>query len=306
MKKPVLVVMAAGMGSRFGGLKQMTPVDPEGHVIMDFSIFDAKRAGFEKVVCIIKREMEADFEALIGKRIRPHIELSYAYQDIAAVPEGFSVPEGREKPWGTAHAVLSAKKAVDGAPAAVINADDFYGAEAYKAIYDFLAVPHEKGSFAMVGYLVKNTVTESGSVARGVCVADENGYLSSITERLKIYKRPGGVIAFTEDDGETWTELAPDTIVSMNLWGYDSLYMEEAEKRFPAFLEQNLPVNPLKCEYLVPKVTDELIREGLATVKVLSSEAKWYGVTYKEDLPGLKEAVRRMKAEGKYPQELWQ
>ena len=201
MNKPILVIMAAGMGSRYGGLKQMDPVDKEGHVIMDFSLFDAKRAGFEKAVCIIKREMAQDFEEVIGSRVRPFLELQYAFQDMNALPAGYSVPEGRVKPWGTTHAVLSAKGLIGDAPFAVINADDFYGREAYKTIYDYLKVPHARGEYAMVGYLLKNTVTDNGHVARGVCVVDENDNLTSIAERLRIEKRDGG-IAYTEDEGQ--------------------------------------------------------------------------------------------------------
>lgn len=305
MKKPVLVIMAAGMGSRYGGMKQVDPVDKEGHVIMDYSMFDAKQAGFEKVVCIIKKSMEEDFDAVIGSRIKPFLELEYAFQDINALPEGYSVPEGRVKPWGTAHAVLSAKEQVDGAPMAVINADDFYGREAFTSIYKYLSEPHKPGEYAMVGYLLKNTVTDYGHVARGVCKVDADGYLAEIDERLRIEKKEGGRIAYTEDEGATYTELAPDTIVSMNFWGYDGTFMEEAEKRFPAFLDTYIPVNPLKCEFLVPRVTDELVLEGKASVKVLSCGAKWHGVTYKEDMPGLQAAIADMKAKGLYPEKLW-
>ncbi len=305
MNKPVLVVMAAGMGSRYGGLKQIAPVDAEGHVIMDYSIFDARRAGFERVVCIIKREMEEDFEEVIARRIRPFMHIDYAFQDIRSLPEGFSMPEGRSKPWGTAHAVMSAKELIGDAPFAVINADDFYGREAYETIYAYLTAPHQPGEFAMVGYLLKNTVTDNGHVARGVCQADAKGYLTGIQERLRIEKRPGGTIAFTEDEGKTYTELEPDTIVSMNFWGYDQVYLREIEKRFPAFLQENLPVNPMKCEYLVPRVTNDLIEEKLASVKVLHCPAKWHGVTYKEDMPALQTAIGDMKAKGLYPEYLW-
>ena len=219
MSKPILVIMAAGMGSRYGGLKQMDPVDKEGHVIMDFSLFDAKRAGFEKAVCIIKREMAEDFEEVIGSRVRPFLELEYAFQNMNALPAGYSVPEGRVKPWGTTHAVLAAKELIGDAPFAVINADDFDGREAYKTIYDYLKVPHQRGEYAMVGYLLKNTVTDNGHVARGVCVVDEQDNLTSIAERLRIEKRDGG-IAYTEDEGKTYTALDPDDTVSMNFWGY--------------------------------------------------------------------------------------
>ena len=282
MSKPILVIMAAGMGSRYGGLKQMDPVDKEGHVIMDFSLFDARRAGFEKAVCIIKREMAEDFEEVIGSRVRPFLELEYAFQDMTALPAGYSVPEGRVKPWGTTHAVLAAKDLIGDAPFAVINADDFYGREAYRTIYDYL----------------------NGHVARGVCVVDENDNLTSIAERLRIEKRNGG-IAFTEDEGKTYTALDPDDTVSMNFWGYMPDFLEEAEKRFPAFLDENLPKNPLKCEYLVPRLTNDLIVEGKASVKVLHCAAKWHGVTYKQDMPALQQSIREMKAAGLYPDELW-
>lgn len=305
MKKPVLVIMAAGMGSRYGGMKQVDPVDPEGHVIMDYSMFDAMQAGFEKVVCIIKKSMLEDFDEAIGSRIKPHLQLEYAFQDLNDIPEGFSVPEGRVKPWGTAHAVLSAKEQVGDAPMAVINADDFYGREAFQSMYQFLSKEHKRGEFAMVGYLLKNTVTDYGHVARGVCKADSEGYLTEIEERLRIEKREGGKIAFTEDEGATYTELDPDTIVSMNFWGYDESYLEEAEKRFPLFLEKNLPINPLKCEFLAPRVTDELVLEKIASVKVLSCGAKWHGVTYKQDMPGLQKAIAEMKEKGIYPKHLW-
>ena len=305
MEKPILVVMAAGMGSRYGGMKQIAPVDAEGHVIMNFSIFDAMRAGFEKVVCIIKKEMQEDFEDVIARRIRPHMDIHYAFQDIHALPEGFSVPEGRTKPWGTAHAVMAAKELIGSAPFAVINADDFYGREAYDTIYQYLSQPHEAGAYAMVGYLLKNTVTDNGHVARGVCQANEEGYLTGIQERLHIEKRPQGHIAYTEDDGQTYTELAPNTTVSMNFWGYDHTFLEAIEARFPAFLQENLPVNPLKCEYLVPRVTNDLIEDGEASVKVLHCPAQWHGVTYKQDMPALQASIREMKAQGLYPEYLW-
>lgn len=305
MKKPVLVIMAAGMGSRYGGMKQVAPVDNEGHVIMDYSMYDAKQAGFEKVICIIKKSMEEDFDKVIGSRIKPHLDLQYAFQNLDALPEGYSIPEGREKPWGTAHAVLSAKDLADGAPIAVINADDFYGREAYESMYKYLSEEHGEGEYSMIGYLLKNTVTDYGHVARGVCAVDENGYLTEINERLRIEKKEGGKIAFTEDEGATYTELDPETIVSMNFWGFDGLFLNEVEKRFPAFLDKNLPVNPLKCEYLLPRVADELVLEKEATVKVLSCGAKWFGVTYKQDMPGLQKAIADMKAKDLYPEKLW-
>jgi len=219
MKKPVLVIMAAGMGSRYGGLKQIDPIDEQGHIIMDFSIFDAKRAGFEKVVFIIKKENEADFKEAIGNRIEKVMDVAYAYQDLHNIPEGFEVPEGRVKPWGTAHAVLSAIDEIDG-PFVVINADDYYGRDAFHKIYKFLTrnEDDDKYRYAMVGYKLENTLTENGHVARGVCTVDENGHLVQVVERTRI-ERKGNGAAYTEDDGETWVPVATDSIVSMNLWG---------------------------------------------------------------------------------------
>ena len=281
MNKPVLVIMAAGMGSRYGGLKQIDPVDEEGHIIMDFSMFDAKRAGFEKVIFIIKRENEADFRAAVGDRMAKYMDVSYAYQEIGNIPDGYQVPEGRVKPWGTAHAVLSCINQIDG-PFAVINADDYYGQEAFRLIYDYLA-SHEdddKYRYTMVGYELGNTVTDNGHVARGVCDMNEDGELKAIHERTRIEKRDNG-IAYTEDDGKTWVNVPADTTVSMNMWGFTRSILEEVEAGFPAFLDEGLKVNPMKCEYFLPAVVSDLLGEGKATVAVLKSADKWYGVTYK-------------------------
>ena len=299
--KPTLVIMAAGMGSRFGGLKQIEPVDDEGHIIIDFSLFDAYRAGFRKVVFIIKKEIEADFRQSIGNRMEKWFDVSYVYQNIADLPEGYAVPEGRTKPWGTGHAVLSARNVVDG-PFAAINADDFYGPTAFKAIYDFLSSNEDENVYAMVGYRVRNTVTENGSVARGICEV-ENGILKSITERTKIFK--DGTDAKYTEDGETFTHIPGNTIVSMNLWGFTGKMMTELWKKFPAFLDKNLPVNPLKCEYFLPFVVNEQIEEGCSSVRVLPCEEVWYGVTYKEDLASVKTAIANMKEQGIYTKELW-
>lgn len=306
MKKPVLVIMAAGMGSRYGGLKQIDPVDAEGHIIMDFSIYDAKRAGFEKVVFIIKKEIEEDFKEVIGNRLSNIMEVSYAYQELDAIPENFRVPEGRKKPWGTAHAILSAAGQIDG-PFAVINADDFYGYHAFSEIYQFLTTHEdtEQYAYAMVGYRLKNTVTENGSVARGVCRVDENKNLQTIEEKTRIEKREDG-IAFTEDDGVTWNPLGSETIVSMNLWGFTESILKEIREEFSNFLKENLEKNPLKCEYFLPSVVSRLLEQGKATVTVLESEDKWYGVTYKEDKPLLVQAIQHFKEEGIYPQHLWE
>ena len=306
MKKPVLVIMAAGMGSRYGGLKQIDPIDKQGHIIMDFSIFDAKRAGFEKVVFIIKKENEADFKEAVGKRMESVMEVEYVFQDLHNIPEGFEVPEGRVKPWGTAHAVLSAINVVDG-PFAVINADDYYGRDAFQKIYDFLSTTEDddKYRYTMVGYQLKNTVTENGHVARGVCTLDENDHLVKVEERTRIEKRGDG-IAFTEDEGETWQELPSDSVVSMNMWGFSASFLKEIKAGFSAFLEEGLAKNPMKCEYYLPSVVTKLLVEDRATVTVLETTDKWYGVTYKEDKPLVMAAIQEMKDKGIYPEQVWE
>lgn len=301
MKKPVLVIMAAGMGSRYGGLKQIDPVDAKGRIIMDFSIFDAKRAGFDKVIFIIKKEQEELFREAVGDRVSEYMEVAYAYQEIDNIPAGFKVPEGRVKPWGTAHAVYSCKDMIDG-PFAVINADDYYGREAFKLIFDYLE-SHEdddKFRYTMVGYKLCNTVTENGYVSRGVCDMNEAGELISIHERTRIEQHEDG-IAYTEDDGVNWIGLADDTTVSMNMWGFSRSILDEIEKGFPAFLEKGIKENPMKCEYYLPGVVSDLLEENRATVAVLKSSDKWYGVTYKEDKPVVMEAIRKMEEEGLYP-----
>ena len=306
MKKPVLVVMAAGMGSRYGGLKQIDPVDKQGHIIMDFSIYDAVKAGFEKVVFIIKRENEADFKAAIGDRMSKVIEVEYVFQDLHNLPEGYEVPEGRVKPWGTGHAILSCLGTVD-APFAVINADDYYGSHAFQMIYDYLTSHEddEKYRYTMVGYVLENTLTENGHVARGVCVTDENGYLQEINERTHIEKR-GDETAYTEEDGATWTVIPEGSIVSMNMWGFSQSILKELKDRFAKFLDENLEGNPMKCEYFLPFVVDELLGEDKATVQVLKSLDKWYGVTYKEDKPVVVAAIQALKDSGLYPEKLWE
>ena len=306
MKKPVLVIMATGMGSRYGGLKQIDPVDEEGHIIMDFSIYDAKRAGFEKVVFIIKRENEDDFKEAVGRRIEKVMEVAYVFQELSNIPDGFEIPQGRIKPWGTAHAVLSAIDEIDG-PFAVINADDYYGRHAFQAIYDYLTTHEddEKYRYTMVGYRLKNTVTDNGHVARGVCGLNADKELVNVTERTRIEKRNGG-IEYSENDGKTWTKIDGDTLVSMNMWGFTHSILEEIRDGFPAFLESGLKENPLKCEYFLPAVVSTLLEEGRATVKVLESEDKWYGVTYKEDKPVVVAAVQELKDKGLYPQRLWE
>ena len=305
MHAPVLVVMAAGMGSRYGGLKQIDPVDEHGNIIIHYSLFDAYRAGFRTVVFVIKPELEETFKEVIGSKVPEKMEVKYVHQVITDLPEGFAVPEGRVKPWGTAHAALAARKVVEG-PFAIINSDDYYGIGAFKTIYDYLSThpDTECYEYTMVGYLLKNTVTENGSVARGVCTTNEEGFLENVVERTKIEK--GEVCPrFTEDDGATWTDLPGDTIVSMNMWGFTRSYLDEAAARFPAFLEETARTNPLKGEYYLPSVVSQLLAEGKARVRVLESQDKWYGVTYKEDKPVIVAAMAAMRKDGTYPEKLW-
>lgn len=304
MNKPVLVIMAAGMGSRYGGLKQIDPIDQAGHLIIDFSIFDAIEAGFEKIVFIIKRQNEADFRSSIGDRIEKHVAVEYVFQDMK-LPEGFTVPEGRTKPFGTGHAVLSLRGTVN-EPFAVINADDYYGKHAFQMIYDYLKNYKEGDVFpyTMVGYVLENTLTDNGHVARGVCEIDEDGLLKGIHERTRIEKRDGGA-AYTEDDGATWETIPKGSYVSMNMWGFGPSILEELYNRFPLFLKENLPVNPMKCEYFLPTVVGELLLEGRATVNVQKSMDKWYGVTYREDKEAVMKAIQGLKDKGLYPEKLW-
>lgn len=302
MGDPTLVVMAAGMGSRFGGLKQIEPVDDQSHILMDFSLFDAYRAGFRELVFVIKPELEASFRERVGRRVERFFTVHYVFQTVEQLPEGYAVPEERSKPWGTGHAVLCAAQAVKG-PFAVVNADDFYGAGAFRAIYDYLAANEDDRAYAMVGYRLRNTVTENGSVARGVCQV-EHGLLTGITERTKIFKR-GEHAAYTED-GEHFVELPGDTLVSMNLFGFTNRMMLELMARFPAFLDESLPKNPLKCEYFLPAVVNQQLAEGSATVRVLPCEEVWHGVTYREDLQSVKDAIAELKERGVYPEMLWQ
>lgn len=304
-KKPVLVVMAAGMGSRYGGLKQIDPVGVKGEAILDYSIFDAHRAGFETVVIIIKKAIEKDFMETVGKRLeKAPVEIRYAFQELNKLPAGYTVPEGRTKPWGTSHAVLCAAEAIDGAPFAVINADDYYGASAYKVMYDYLSQNTDPYGYCMVGYELGKTVTDNGSVARGICETDDNGFLTVVTERTRIEKYSGG-IHFTED-GENWVDVPANTTVSMNMWGFMPSFLEEINARFSAFLDKALPENPLKCEYFLPIPIAQLIQEKKATVKVLTSPDRWFGVTYAADKPVVVAELRKMTDEGKYPAGLWE
>lgn len=305
MRKPVLVIMAAGMGSRYGGLKQIDPVDEQGHIIIDFSIYDAAAAGFEEIVFIIKKENEAEFRACIGDRMEHRIKVRYVYQELS-LPSGYRVPEGRVKPFGTGHAVLSCRNVVDG-PFAVINADDYYGRHAYKSMYDYLSEHRDddKYRYAMAGYILENTLTEHGHVARGVCTIDGDHNLVSIQERTHIEKRPYGA-AYLDEDGAAWHRLPANSTVSMNLWGFQASILKELEASFTAFLDENLAADPLKCEYFLPSVVSNLVEEGRAVVEVLESRDKWYGVTYREDKEMVVNAIRRLKDEGLYPERLWE
>ena len=303
MKKPVLVVLAAGMGSRYGGLKQIDPVGSQGEAILDYSIYDAHEAGFETVVIIIKEAIKKDFLETVGKRLeKAPVEVRYAYQELDKLPAGYTVPEGRTKPWGTSHAVMCAAEAIDGAPFAVINADDYYGKAAFKAIYNQLSSTTDPYAYCMVGYELSKTVTDNGSVARGVCETDEAGFLTEVIERTRIEKYEGGIHF---EDGGKWVDVAPETTVSMNLWGFMPSFLEEISNRFSAYLDEALPTNPLKCEYFLPLPVAQLIHEGKATVKVLSSSDRWYGVTYAADKPVVVAALKDMTTEGKYPDGLW-
>ena len=307
MEKPILVVMAAGMGSRYGGLKQIDPVGSQGEAILDYSLFDAHEAGFETAVIIIKEAIKKDFMDTVGARLqKAPMEIRYAYQELDKLPQGYTVPEGRTKPWGTCHAVVCAREAIGSAPFAVINADDYYGKAAFREIYNYLSAhgDDDKYRYCMVGYELGKTVTDNGSVARGVCQVNSDGYLESVVERTKIEKCESG-IRFTEDDGKTWTPLGDKTTVSMNMWGFTPSFAAESQARFPAFLDKALQENPMKGEYFLPSTVSALLAEDKATVKMLYSPDKWYGVTYAADKPVVVEALRTMTAQGLYPDGLW-
>lgn len=307
MKKPILVVMAAGMGSRYGGLKQIDPVGCEGEAILDYSLFDAHEAGFDTAVIIIKEAIKKDFMETVGARLeKAPLEIRYAYQELDKLPAGYAVPEGRTKPWGTCHAVVCAREAIGDAPFAVINADDYYGKAAFKEIYNYLSAhaDDDKYRYCMVGYELGKTVTDNGSVARGVCQVNGEGFLESVVERTKIEKQADGVIRFTED-GSTWICLPEKTTVSMNMWGFTPSFAAESEARFPAFLDKALAENPMKGEYFLPSTVSALLAEDKATVKMLYSPDKWYGVTYAADKPVVVAALKTMTEQGLYPDGLW-
>ena len=307
MNKPVLVVLAAGMGSRYGGLKQIDPVGSHGEAILDYSLFDAHEAGFETAVIIIKDMIKKDFMDTVGKRLEKcPMEIRYAFQELDKIPAGCEIPAERTKPWGTSHAVLCAKEEIGNAPFAVVNADDYYGKQAYKELYNFLSKIEDPASsdYCMVGYRLGNTVTDHGSVARGVCATDENSYLTDIVERTKIEKYEGG-IHFTEDDGATWTDVDADTPVSMNMWGLTPGFIAEVEKDFPRFFKEEVPANPAKSEMFLPMTIGKLLQAKKATVKVLRTADKWYGVTYAADKPQVVAALKDLADKGAYPDGLW-
>ena len=307
MEKPVLVVLAAGMGSRYGGLKQIDPVGSCGEAILDYSLYDAHEAGFETAVIIIKDMIKQDFMDTVGKRLEKcPMEIRYAYQELDKIPEGCTIPAERTKPWGTSHAVLCAKEAIGNAPFAVVNADDYYGKQAYQELYNFLSGVQDPAScdYCMVGYQMGKTVTENGSVARGVCTVDGSGYLTDIVERTKIEKYAGG-IRFLGDDGETWEDVAEDTPVSMNMWGLTPGFLAEVEQDFPRFFKEEVPANPVKAEMFLPMTIGKLLKAGKATVKVLRTADKWFGVTYAADKPQVVAALKEMTEKGAYPDGLW-
>ncbi len=299
-----LVILAAGMGSRYGGLKQLDPMTEKGEFILDFSVFDAKRAGFDKVVFIIKKEMEELFRETVGNRISKQIEVSYAYQALDALPEGFAIPEGRVKPWGTGHALLCAKDAVGDDPFMVINADDFYGKESYEAIAGFLKnADPKKNSFCMAGYILKNTLTENGSVSRGVCEVDEQGLLTKITERTKIYRDEQGKVVY-EEEGICYP-TDENGYCSMNCWGFTSGMFAFLEEGFTAFLK-NEKGDPLKKEFYIPFCVDDAMKAGSCTVSVLPTPAKWYGVTYPQDKEYVVSSIKNLIETGAYPNGLFE
>ena len=305
MVKPILVVMAAGIGSRYGGLKQIDPMGPNGEIIMDYSIYDALKAGFGKVVFVIKKDIEEVFREKIGKRVEKLVDTEYVYQRIEDIPEGFTLPSERVKPWGTAHAVMSSRNVVD-KPFAVINADDFYSRHSFQVLSDYLKDVNgqtEPYPFCMVGFQIENTLTEYGHVARGICSVGGDGCLKKIQERTRIQKF--GTAAKYTEDGETWIDIPYGSMVSMNAWGFTPSLFRDLDERFPSFLQSN-SANILKAEFFIPTVIDSLISEGKASVKVLPSRERWYGVTYQEDKPVVRQALKELILSGTYPADLWE
>ncbi len=302
MKDPILVVLAAGMGSRYGGLKQIDPIGPNGEIILELSVYDAIQAGFKKVVFIIKKEIEEDFKAAIASKIEGQIEVDYVFQDIHKIDTCLQIPNERVKPWGTAHAIMCCKGIVD-APFAVINADDYYGRQGFVELYKFLTTSTCEDEYAMVGYILENTVSKYGSVARGVCSVKE-GKLVDVQELTKIEVH-NNVIEHSVDEGETWSSLANDSLVSMNMWAFKENIIERFENRFVQFFKEEVSQNPLKAEYFIPMEVGRMLQAGSAQVKMLESHDKWYGVTYQEDKPMVKAGIQSLIDAGVYPQPLW-
>lgn len=300
-QNPVLVILAAGMGSRYGGMKQIDGVGSHGEPIIEFSIYDAYTVGFRKVVLIIKREHEALFRKALTDRVQKGgMEVSFAFQDLHDLPDGFTVPDGREKPWGTAHALMACRDMVD-SPFAIINADDFYGRDAYRVIYQYLTEKIQDSAYAMVGFKCLNTLTENGTVTRGLC-EEQNGYLKSIREIQNIALHHGHA---AYQDNDNWIPIADDAPVSMNFWGFTPRIFIQTQPLFKQFLNEHLAENPLKCEHLIPTVIGELIRQKKICVHMLSSKDKWFGVTYKEDKPLVVKRLQALKDDGTYPDILW-
>jgi len=299
--KPTLLILAAGMGSRFGGLKQVEPVGPNGETILEYSVFDAIRAGFGKVVFVIRESFAEDFKDRFESKLAGKIEIEYVYQEVNKLPEGFELPEGREKPWGTGHAVLMAKDLIN-EPFAAINADDFYGAEAYQVVARYLSQSVSSNKYAMVGYQLDNTMSEFGSVSRGICVTDENKQLTKITETHKI--RQEGKLILCESENQQTVELTGKETVSMNFWGFQPSVFGNIESQFVDFLTAN--INQPKSEFYIPFVVFEMINQGQANVEVLKADSPWFGVTYKEDKPFVVEQIQKLTDQGIYPEKLWE
>lgn len=306
MKKTTLVIMAAGIGSRFGGgIKQLEPVGPNGEIIMDYSIYDALEAGFNKIIFIIRKDLEKDFKEIIGNRIERLAPVEYAYQELDDLPEGFAVPEGRKKPWGTGQAILAARELIK-EPFLVINADDYYGKEGFQKLHDYMVSEMEDQDgvmeMCMAGFILSNTLSENGGVTRGVCSVDESGYLAKVTETYEIYREGDGLHA--ADNSGHPVSVALGQHVSMNMFGLPASFIGTLEAGFPEFLK-NAPDGGVKAEYLLPSVIDQAIREGRARVKVLETRDKWFGVTYKEDKPAVVASIRRLIEAGVYPEKLF-